>query len=167
MLVRSLQHTWESLIARSMSTFGGCLYLPSCRHQANGGSFHPTWTPKAFHQVEWMSILVAGWVDAIVSHDIEEAGQHILRVEVAYVTVEGHSKTFRKLYRFNVPCHPVFKIKQYDQVIQCAMRRINRRSKVVTPKRCSLVTQSLNPEFEPKERLTAWSDRCNKGRLCE
>ena len=67
----------------------------------NGGSFHPTWTPKALHQVEWMSILVAGWVDAIVSHDIEEAGQHILRVEVAFVTVEGHSTTFRKLYRFN------------------------------------------------------------------
>lgn len=43
-----------------------------------------------------------GGVDAIVSHDVEEAGQHILRVEVGYVTLEGASKTFRKFYRFNV-----------------------------------------------------------------
>ena len=39
-------------------------------------------------------------VDAIVSRKIEEAGQHILRVEVAYLTAEGGSKTFRKFYRF-------------------------------------------------------------------
>lgn len=41
-------------------------------------------------------------VDAIVSHDIQEAGQYILRVEVGYTTAEGGSKTFRKFYRFNV-----------------------------------------------------------------
>ncbi|GKZ00768.1 hypothetical protein MPSEU_001028600 [Mayamaea pseudoterrestris] len=41
-------------------------------------------------------------IDAIVSHDIEEAGQHILRVEVSYVSPEGNSKTFRKFYRFQV-----------------------------------------------------------------
>ena len=41
-------------------------------------------------------------VDAIVSHDIEESGPHILRVEVAYLLSEGGSKTFRKFYRFNV-----------------------------------------------------------------
>lgn len=41
-------------------------------------------------------------VDAIVSHDIEESGPHILRVEVAYLLPEGGSKTFRKFYRFNV-----------------------------------------------------------------
>jgi trafficking protein particle complex subunit 13 len=41
-------------------------------------------------------------IDAIVSHDIEEAGQHILRVEVGYVGADGGSKTFRKFYRFNV-----------------------------------------------------------------
>lgn len=39
-------------------------------------------------------------VDAIVARKIEEAGQHILRVEVAYLTTEGGSKTFRKFYRF-------------------------------------------------------------------
>jgi len=41
-------------------------------------------------------------VDAIVSHAIEEAGQHILRVEVSYASVEGGTKTFRKFYRFQV-----------------------------------------------------------------
>ncbi|GAX16141.1 hypothetical protein FisN_3Hh378 [Fistulifera solaris] len=40
--------------------------------------------------------------DAIVSHLIEEPGQHILRVEVAYMTADGGSKTFRKFYRFQV-----------------------------------------------------------------
>jgi trafficking protein particle complex subunit 13 len=39
-------------------------------------------------------------VDAIVARKIEEAGQHILRVEVAYLTPEGGNKTFRKFYRF-------------------------------------------------------------------
>lgn len=41
-------------------------------------------------------------VDSIVSHAIEEPGQHILRVEVGYLTTEGGSKTFRKFYRFQV-----------------------------------------------------------------
>ena len=41
-------------------------------------------------------------VDTIVSHAIEEPGQHILRVEVGYMTTEGGSKTFRKFYRFQV-----------------------------------------------------------------
>jgi hypothetical protein len=40
--------------------------------------------------------------DAIVSHLIEEPGQHILRVEVGYMTADGGSKTFRKFYRFQV-----------------------------------------------------------------
>jgi hypothetical protein len=41
-------------------------------------------------------------IDAIVSHDIEEHGQHILRVEVSYINEEGNTKTFRKFYRFQV-----------------------------------------------------------------
>lgn len=41
-------------------------------------------------------------VDTIVSHAIEEPGQHILRVEVGYLTKEGGNKTFRKFYRFQV-----------------------------------------------------------------
>lgn len=41
-------------------------------------------------------------VDAIVSRALEEAGQHILRVEVGYGTAEGSTKTLRKFYRFNV-----------------------------------------------------------------
>jgi hypothetical protein len=41
-------------------------------------------------------------VDAIVSRALEEAGQHILRVEVGYQTTEGSQKTIRKFYRFNV-----------------------------------------------------------------
>lgn len=41
-------------------------------------------------------------VDAIVSRSLEEAGQHILRVEVGYLTSEGMNKTLRKFYRFNV-----------------------------------------------------------------
>ncbi|KAL7472625.1 hypothetical protein ACHAXS_012987 [Conticribra weissflogii] len=39
-------------------------------------------------------------VDAIVSRRLEEAGQHILRVEVGYVS--NGAKTLRKFYRFNV-----------------------------------------------------------------
>jgi trafficking protein particle complex subunit 13 len=41
-------------------------------------------------------------VDAIVSRALEEPGQHILRVEVGYLTSEGTNKTLRKFYRFNV-----------------------------------------------------------------
>jgi len=41
-------------------------------------------------------------IDAIVSHAIEEPGQHILRVEVGYMTADGGNKTFRKFYRFQV-----------------------------------------------------------------
>lgn len=42
-------------------------------------------------------------IDAIVAHDIEEPGQHILRVEVSYVSAaDGNSKSFRKFYRFQV-----------------------------------------------------------------
>jgi hypothetical protein len=41
-------------------------------------------------------------VDAIVSHALEEAGQHILRVEVGYGTSDGQTKTLRKFYRFQV-----------------------------------------------------------------
>jgi hypothetical protein len=41
-------------------------------------------------------------VDAIVSRPLEEAGQHILRVEVGYLASEGMNKTLRKFYRFNV-----------------------------------------------------------------
>lgn len=41
-------------------------------------------------------------VDAIVSRALEEEGQHILRVEVGFLTSEGTNKTLRKFYRFNV-----------------------------------------------------------------
>jgi trafficking protein particle complex subunit 13 len=41
-------------------------------------------------------------IDAIVSRVIEESGQHILRVEVGYLTPEGGTQTFRKFYRFAV-----------------------------------------------------------------
>jgi len=41
-------------------------------------------------------------VDAIVSHSIEEAGQHILRIETSYLSEDGGAKNFRKFYRFNV-----------------------------------------------------------------
>ena len=43
-----------------------------------------------------------GGIDAIVSHALEEAGQHILRVEVGYGTGDGSIKTMRKFYRFQV-----------------------------------------------------------------
>lgn len=41
-------------------------------------------------------------VDAVVSHAIEEPGQHILRVEVSSQAADGNLKTFRKFYRFQV-----------------------------------------------------------------
>lgn len=40
-------------------------------------------------------------IDAIVSHVLEEPGQHILRVEVGYGSADGQ-KTLRKFYRFQV-----------------------------------------------------------------
>lgn len=43
-----------------------------------------------------------GSIDAIVSHALEEAGQHILRVEVGYGTGDSNTKTLRKFYRFQV-----------------------------------------------------------------
>eukprot|EP00977_Amphora_coffeiformis_P011923 scaffold2917_cov191-Amphora_coffeaeformis.AAC.16 len=41
-------------------------------------------------------------VDAVVSHAIEEPGQHILRAEVSSLGPDGNNKTFRKFYRFQV-----------------------------------------------------------------
>jgi hypothetical protein len=41
-------------------------------------------------------------IDAIVSHALEESGQHILRVEVGYGGGDGTIKTLRKFYRFQV-----------------------------------------------------------------
>jgi len=41
-------------------------------------------------------------LDAIVSHSLEESGQHILRVEVGYASNDGSVKTLRKFYRFHV-----------------------------------------------------------------
>jgi hypothetical protein len=41
-------------------------------------------------------------VDTIVSHALEEPGQHILRVEVGYTSGDGSVKTLRKFYRFHV-----------------------------------------------------------------
>ena len=49
-----------------------------------------------------VDVPVGAVVDTIVSHAIEEAGQHILRIEVSYASVEGGIKTFRKFYRFQV-----------------------------------------------------------------
>jgi hypothetical protein len=45
-------------------------------------------------------------IDAVVSHDIEEPGQHILRAEVTSLAADGNLKTFRKFYRFQV-AYPV------------------------------------------------------------
>lgn len=41
-------------------------------------------------------------IDSIVSHALEEAGQHILRVEVGYGGNGGTMKSLRKFYRFQV-----------------------------------------------------------------
>ena len=41
-------------------------------------------------------------MDAIVSQALEEAGPHILRVEVGYAMGDGTLKTLRKFYRFSV-----------------------------------------------------------------
>mmetsp|Transcript_25255 Transcript_25255/g.69627 ORF Transcript_25255/g.69627 Transcript_25255/m.69627 type:complete len:495 (+) Transcript_25255:109-1593(+) len=41
-------------------------------------------------------------IDSIVSHALEEAGQHILRVEVGYGGQGGTMKSLRKFYRFQV-----------------------------------------------------------------
>mmetsp|Transcript_3467 Transcript_3467/g.8249 ORF Transcript_3467/g.8249 Transcript_3467/m.8249 type:complete len:500 (-) Transcript_3467:224-1723(-) len=41
-------------------------------------------------------------IDSIVSHTLEEAGQHILRVEVGYGGTGGTMKSLRKFYRFQV-----------------------------------------------------------------
>jgi trafficking protein particle complex subunit 13 len=49
-----------------------------------------------------LDVPVGSGVDAIVSRIIEEAGQHILRVEVGYMTPDGNRTTFRKFYRFQV-----------------------------------------------------------------
>ena len=53
-----------------------------------------------------IDVLPGSGVDAIVSRPLEEIGQHILRVEVAYGSGPT-SRTLRKFYRFNVssPLH--------------------------------------------------------------
>lgn len=59
------------------------------------------------NQAGGVDLLPEQGVDAIVSHGLEEAGQHILRVEVSYAATDGGAKTMRKFYRFNVsnPLH--------------------------------------------------------------
>jgi hypothetical protein len=50
-----------------------------------------------------IDLLPEDGIDAIVSHALEEAGQHILRVEVAYGGTGGSApKSLRKFYRFQV-----------------------------------------------------------------
>ena len=50
-----------------------------------------------------IDLLPEDGIDAIVSHALEEAGQHILRVEVSYGGTGGSApKSLRKFYRFQV-----------------------------------------------------------------
>lgn len=65
--------------------FQSNLTIPLKRGNSNGGVDVP---PEA-------------GIDAIVSHVLEEPGQHILRVEVGYGSADGQ-KTLRKFYRFQV-----------------------------------------------------------------
>ena len=63
-----------------------CLIVFDCSGNAAGG----------------VDVPPEGGVDTIVSQALEEAGQHILRVEVGYGGSDGSVKTLRKFYRFQV-----------------------------------------------------------------
>mmetsp|Transcript_22335 Transcript_22335/g.25405 ORF Transcript_22335/g.25405 Transcript_22335/m.25405 type:complete len:457 (+) Transcript_22335:63-1433(+) len=62
--------------------------------------------PSSLNQTTGVDVRPGDGVDAIVARQLEESGQHILRVEVGYQTSEGNQKTLRKFYRFNVS-HPL------------------------------------------------------------
>jgi len=93
-------------------------------------------------------------VDAIVSHDIEEAGQHILRVEVSYVTGD-QEKTFRKFYRFNVVSPLTVKetsVRSGDSTCYVSLE-VSFNSEQVTAATESLVVSSA--EFVPADGYAA------------
>jgi trafficking protein particle complex subunit 13 len=58
--------------------------------------------PSSLDSTNGVDVKAGDCVDAIISKALEESGQHILRVEVGYLTSEGSVKTLRKFYRFNV-----------------------------------------------------------------
>jgi trafficking protein particle complex subunit 13 len=61
------------------------------------------WTlPSSLDSTYGVDVQAGDCVDTIISRELEESGQHILRVEVGYLTSEGSLKTLRKFYRFNV-----------------------------------------------------------------
>lgn len=62
--------------------------------------------PSSLDQRTGVDVQPGNGVDAIVSRQLDESGQHILRVEVGYQTSDGTQKTLRKFYRFNVS-HPL------------------------------------------------------------
>jgi len=62
--------------------------------------------PSSLNETSGVDVRPGDGVDAVVSRQLEELGQHILRVEVGYQTSEGTRKTLRKFYRFNVS-HPL------------------------------------------------------------
>ena len=95
--------------------------------------------------------------DCIVSHAIDEPGQHILRVEVSYQSVDADgastgTKSFRKFYRFQVT-HP-FRIS--NQIV-----RTGDDSCIITvhveytPADDDIAPMALSCDFQPSEGLEA------------
>jgi len=66
-----------------------------------------------------------GGIDAIVSHALEEVGQHILRVEVGYGGRDGSVKSLRKFYRFQVSNPLIIKEVTYRSGDSCCFVSIS------------------------------------------
>lgn len=91
-------------------------------------------------------------VDAIVSHALEEAGQHILRVEVGYASNDGGIKTLRKFYRFQVSNHLTITHLTYRASDSCCFVSVLLENNASETKGGLAICEA---EFNPSDGLTA------------
>lgn len=91
-------------------------------------------------------------IDAIVSHVVEEAGQHILRVEVGYASGDGNIKTLRKFYRFQVSNPLIIGESTFRSSDTCCFVSISLENDGIESKGGLTVCEA---EFEPANGLTA------------
>ncbi len=91
-------------------------------------------------------------VDAIVSHAVEEAGQHILRVEVGYASSDGSIKTLRKFYRFQVSNPLIIRESTFRSSDSCCFVSISLENDGSETKGGLSICEA---EFEPAQGLTA------------
>ena len=94
-------------------------------------------------------------IDAVVSHVLEEPGQHILRVEVGYGSADGQ-KTLRKFYRFQVSVPLIIDASTYKSGESTCFVSLDVQNNGAETKGGCFVTSGLRfPKFSHHDRNQA------------